>query len=142
MCPDTAVLGTKVRSTMNSSRFPTAKEHTKRTQGNAGQRKATHARQATPKPQVQHRQPKTENRSSPARIETTQKTDNRQPKPAIKPLRSTLLQPECLSRDASSKLPILLAHQPTPSAASRTCTRSIVKLRTFSLNLILYKLCG
>ena len=38
--------------TLSSSR----PEHTKRTQGNAEQRKATHARQATPKLQIQHQQ--------------------------------------------------------------------------------------
>ena len=62
--------------TINSSR----PEHTKRTQGNAGQRKATHTGQAEPTQQVQHQQ--TENRTSCIPLETT---DDQKPKPTHRP---------------------------------------------------------
>ena len=65
-------------STINSSR----PEHTKRTQGNAEQHKATHAGQAEPTQPKQHQQTKNQHRGSRTLLETT---NDRKPKPTHQP---------------------------------------------------------
>ena len=64
--------------TINSSR----PEHTKRTQGNAEQHKATHAGQAEPTQPKQHQQTKNQQRGSRTLLETT---NDRKPKPTHQP---------------------------------------------------------
>ena len=65
-------------STINSSR----PEHTKRTQGNAEQHKATHAGQAEPTQPKQHQQTKNQHRRTRTLLETT---NDRKPKPTHQP---------------------------------------------------------
>ena len=64
--------------TINSSR----PEHTKRTQGNAEQHKATHAGQAEPTQPKQHQQTKNQHRGSRTLLETT---NDRKPNPTHQP---------------------------------------------------------
>ena len=68
----------RTRGTVNSSR----PEHTKRTQGNAEQHKATHAGQAEPTQPKQHQQTKNQHRGSRTLLETT---NDRKPKPTHQP---------------------------------------------------------
>ena len=70
--------GQSVYGTINSSR----PEHTKRTQGNAEQHKATHAGQAEPTQPKQHQQTKNQHRGSRTLLETT---NDRKPKPTHQP---------------------------------------------------------
>ena len=74
--PEGAALQAQADGTINSSR----PEHTKRTQGNAEQRKATHAGQAEPTQQIQHQQ--TENRTPriPSATRWRLETTHRRPK--------------------------------------------------------------
>ena len=67
-----------IHTTINSSR----PEHTKRTQGNAEQHKATHAGQAEPTQPKQHQQTKNQHRGSRTLLETT---NDRKPKPTHQP---------------------------------------------------------
>ena len=71
-------LSYSVLSTINSSR----PEHTKRTQGNAEQHKATHAGQAEPTQPKQHQQTKNQQRGSRTLLETT---NDRKPNPTHQP---------------------------------------------------------
>ena len=76
--PEGAALQAQADGTINSSR----PEHTKRTQGNAEQHKATHAGQAEPTQPKQHQQTKNQHRGSRTLLETT---NDRKPKPTHQP---------------------------------------------------------